>query len=118
MNSGLKAKWIEALRSGEYKQGYGALRDDDDTFCCLGVLCDVIDPDLWNEDTTPLSSDLGVANSSRRIYLHEFGDVTLYQREINTLFAGDNDIVDGLVQMNDKLQMPFNELASWIETNV
>jgi hypothetical protein len=40
-------KWIAALRSGEYTQGTGALHkqaDEDgkpDTFCCLGVACDV-----------------------------------------------------------------------------
>ena len=30
--------WLEALRSGEYEQGHGQLRDGD-SFCCLGVLC-------------------------------------------------------------------------------
>src|SRR6185437_10576766 len=36
--------WIEALRSGKYKQGEQALhRVEDDThkFCCLGVACEV-----------------------------------------------------------------------------
>lgn len=41
----LKAKWVKALRSGEYKQGHGSLcrRADDGSysFCCLGVLEDV-----------------------------------------------------------------------------
>lgn len=46
----LKQKWIDALRFGEYKQGQHNLRDFDDNFCCLGVLCDVIDPSLWVED--------------------------------------------------------------------
>lgn len=40
-----REKWVEALRSGEYKQGKGALRvprnDDRDAFCCLGVACDL-----------------------------------------------------------------------------
>ena len=34
-------KWINALESGEYKQGKHNLRTNDDTFCCLGVLCDI-----------------------------------------------------------------------------
>lgn len=34
----LKAKWVAALRSGEYKQGIGAMRSADDGYCCLGVL--------------------------------------------------------------------------------
>lgn len=33
-------KWVAALRSGEYKQGLAALRIGD-TFCCLGVACDL-----------------------------------------------------------------------------
>lgn len=36
-----KAKWIEALRSGDYKQGQGALREDD-RFCCLGLACEIL----------------------------------------------------------------------------
>ena len=32
--------WIEALRSGNYKQAQSALRRDD-TYCCLGVACDL-----------------------------------------------------------------------------
>jgi hypothetical protein len=36
----VKKLWVDALRSGEYKQGQSRLRDGD-TFCCLGVLCDL-----------------------------------------------------------------------------
>lgn len=41
MDADFKKKWLDALRSGEYKQGYGRLRSSDDRFCCLGVLCHV-----------------------------------------------------------------------------
>lgn len=35
-------KWLAALESGEWKQGRGKLRSDDDNrFCCLGVGADV-----------------------------------------------------------------------------
>jgi hypothetical protein len=40
MNSTIKAQWVAALRSGEYKQGTNYLRKED-RFCCLGVLCDL-----------------------------------------------------------------------------
>lgn len=40
MNADVKTKWLEALRSGEYEQGRGCLhREDNNSFCCLGVLC-------------------------------------------------------------------------------
>lgn len=44
MKPEVKRKWIEALRSGDYKQGINSLRIDRDnkvTYCCLGVLCDL-----------------------------------------------------------------------------
>lgn len=35
-----KAKWIAALRSGDYKQTKNALKNSySDSYCCLGVLC-------------------------------------------------------------------------------
>lgn len=37
----IKAKWLEALRSGEYKQGRVRLRTGESKFCCLGVLTDL-----------------------------------------------------------------------------
>lgn len=47
MDPEIKAKWIAALRSGEYKQGTGRLYDDlTGRFCCLGVLCEVQNDDF------------------------------------------------------------------------
>lgn len=40
MNPEVKARWVAALRSGEYKQGKNALQRDG-KFCCLGVLCEI-----------------------------------------------------------------------------
>jgi hypothetical protein len=41
MNKKIKKEWVEALRSNEYTQGKKVLRDLDNNFCCLGVLCDI-----------------------------------------------------------------------------
>lgn len=42
VNRGNMLKWVEALESGEYTQGPGYLHNPaDDTWCCLGVACDV-----------------------------------------------------------------------------
>ena len=44
-----RQKWVEALRSGDYKQGQKRLRImDDNTFCCLGVACDISELNKWN----------------------------------------------------------------------
>jgi hypothetical protein len=40
MNPQIKEKWIDALRSNEYKQTQGYLHTSDG-YCCLGVLCDL-----------------------------------------------------------------------------
>ncbi len=40
MKARIKKLWVDALRSGEFKQGEGCLKDDD-KFCCLGVLCEL-----------------------------------------------------------------------------
>ena len=41
MKEEIKNLWVEALRSNKYKQGKGNLRNINDEFCCLGVLCDI-----------------------------------------------------------------------------
>lgn len=51
MNANAK-KWVEALRSGAYKQIKRRLRNYDNTaYCCMGVLCDLASragiTDVW-----------------------------------------------------------------------
>lgn len=48
-----RKKWLDALRSGKYKQGVGQLRTGN-RFCCLGVACEVYrttrkDGSKWDE---------------------------------------------------------------------
>ncbi len=40
MNKEIKKQWVEALRSNNYTQNKGMLRDES-RFCALGVLCDL-----------------------------------------------------------------------------
>jgi hypothetical protein len=52
MKQEIKQKWVKALRSGKYKQGEGRLKQKD-TFCCLGVLCDLYRKETgepWEKD--------------------------------------------------------------------
>jgi len=44
----LRKKWIDTLRSDKYEQGRTSLRSLDNKYCCLGVLCDIIDNTKWN----------------------------------------------------------------------
>lgn len=68
MSPEIKAQWLEALRSGEYKQGTGYLHRGDE-FCCLGVLCD-------------LAEKAGVVKSGPS---EAFTDQTVYDREVSSL---------------------------------
>jgi hypothetical protein len=58
MKTAVKKLWVEALRSGEYKQGKKCLRTQDNKFCCLGVLCNLhaqAHPKAAASQTNPLS---------------------------------------------------------------
>lgn len=56
MNPEVKKLWVEALLSGEYKQGFRRLRNANNEFCCLGVLCNLhaqLHPKLAGKQLNP-----------------------------------------------------------------
>jgi hypothetical protein len=106
MNAQKKADWVAALRGGNYKQGTNRLKKQDGTFCCLGVLCDLYDPNRWEaEDDSdyPCYSFDGYAGT-----LPNFVKV-------------DAGIPPGatmtLASMNDQ-GLSFGEIADWIEEHL
>ena len=56
MNPEIKKRWIDALKSGDYKQGTESLCCND-SFCCLGVLCDLYIQDTKNGEWFSYSVD-------------------------------------------------------------
>jgi hypothetical protein len=70
MDEEIKGRWVTALRSGKYRQGQGRLRRENETFCCLGVLCDIVAPDRWGKVDDD-SFQYGVNND---IILEQSGD--------------------------------------------
>jgi hypothetical protein len=112
MNPEIKAKWIEALRSGRYTQAEGFLRIND-SMCCLGVLCDIIAPEDWDrqgefrgEDMLPpeeLCDTIGLPRPARVAEL------------TNDPEAG--TITNDLATMNDG-GASFAEIADFIEENL
>lgn len=48
MKQEIAIKWVEALRSGKYKQGRSYLTTSGSSFCCLGVLCDISCLSEWD----------------------------------------------------------------------
>lgn len=57
METKLKGLWLDALRSGDYRQTQNTLKDNDG-YCCLGVLCHVAaEAGLLPADTEVIETD-------------------------------------------------------------
>lgn len=97
MDKELKAKWIEALRSGKYQQTRAQLYREHATatdpagYCCLGVLCKV----------APIAIDEPVASMAYGTLHGMLGDKA----------------VDKLWTMNDD-GASFVQIADYIEANL
>jgi hypothetical protein len=112
MKQDIKQRWVEALRSGKYKQGTGRLRDQnadgDDEFCCLGVLGDLYDRNRWSHGTEYRVSpeDCRVGTVIAVLPSDVIGDIGLTGAQ-----------QDQLAEMNDH-GSSFEEIARWIEENL
>lgn len=113
MNQEIKKLWTDALESGEYKQGTDVLhRIHNNTFCCLGVLCELHrkltnGPDWIKEEMSYKYSYIG----SSGVLPEEVMDwAGLNQR---------NPIVEGtlLSKLNDNW-MDFKQIATLIKENL
>lgn len=80
MDREIKKLWVEALRSGHFKQAKGRLVDDG-AYCCLGVLCVV-------QGATDLYAEF--EGGVTRCYVGERFSAGLARDEQNTL-GGKND---------------------------
>lgn len=97
MDKELKAKWIAALRSGEYKQCTQDLCNGE-AYCCLGVLHRIV----YGKD--PGSAWYGYSSDSE-----ESGAIV--KRELPDGVRG------SLIDMNDGGKT-FPEIADYIEANL
>jgi hypothetical protein len=117
MNIEYKAKWLAALRSGEYKQGRKFLKKNG-SYCCLGVLCDVVDPTKWNDD---YDYDYGLGVKGVSAYDGVSGTLPFRIREATGFPREDNTgrwAAGVLVEMNDEGQYSFAEIANYIEEHL
>lgn len=107
MNAEVKQKWIDALRSGKYNQTKGCLHDNTG-YCCLGVLCDVVDPNGWDKGD-------GFRETIWN-YKEEVDDLLLPPTLVEDLDI-DEDAPVELSDMNDN-GTPFAEIADYIDKNL
>lgn len=107
MKAETKAKWLEALRSGKYKQCEGSLRNDVGGFCCLGVLHDVTGG-KWHKNRF---SEICTGSKNR---MNSDADML---EGIVFLQGLDRFIAAQLAELNDKGKT-FEEIADVIEEKV
>lgn len=106
MNTEAKKLWVEALRSGEYKQTKHLLHDDEG-YCCLGVLCEV------TRSNTKVPVDYDV--STNRITGYSLWDD---QTDVSEWSEIPRDTQWYLAGMNDDKDKTFAEIADYIEEHL
>jgi hypothetical protein len=95
MNPEVKAKWVKALRSGEYRQIHGTFHKDGG-YCALGVLCS-------------LATKEGVIRGVPTV-----GELPYQVCEWANLSYGQ---ADEIIILNDRGKS-FPSIATWIERNL
>jgi hypothetical protein len=119
MHQHIKKLWVDALRSGSYQQGRNHLRRGD-TYCCLGVLCDLHDQSQnrtgWSkDDELPLCTYLG-CDVLLPPTVRKWAAIT--RRTLDTpFFLTDVSVESKLSLMNDR-GASFDEIADFIEQNL
>lgn len=119
MNPELKAKWVEALRSGQYQQGSYHLRSEKDEYCCLGVLCAIFPGVTWELRTLPDKGSVYTAKVSPT-ELYPDGSIALSSytylpRRISEEVGISQMEQQTLGRANDIEQLSFAEIATYIE---
>ena len=107
MKAELKQKWVDALRSGDYEQGKGALLASG-KYCCLGVLCEVSGLRIVGPNI--LAGDQYESDSYSKIREMIGVDAT----ELTMRNDGSEDVFG----QPDILPHSFAEIADYIEANI
>ncbi len=123
MNQEVKRLWLEALRSGVFPQGTGALQNSGQ-FCCLGVLCElavknrIIPPPnvegYYDGELTYLPTSVknwaGLSTDNPSVYVAK----ELWERMNFDAAKVCSETNLSLAEIND-LDVPFTEIAQLIE---
>jgi len=106
----VKAKWVKALRSGEYKQGIGHLEQQDYNhadekidpvkYCCLGVACHI----GLTQRRKPADKNASTCGDSK-------------PEVVSTKFLP-SKVQDFLAEKNDDSKWGFEKIADWIDENL
>jgi hypothetical protein len=116
-----KKLWLAALRSGKYGQTRGNLASPRlKKMCCLGVLCDIVDPEGWGDVVIHKGSE----GSRKRVRLYDgktgIPSMAIWKKAMAPEKDGRVFILaqGSLASMNDEDKFSFAEIADWIEVNL
>lgn len=110
MDSQLKTDWVAALRSRKYKQGRFYLKNFDDEYCCLGVLCDIIDSSKW-EKTTKEKNPAWTSSNGEKLR------TSFNNKDLEKIGLTEKE-QDKLISLNDDNSATFSQIADYIEHNI
>ena len=115
-------KWLDALRSGKYKQGREALHEDNE-FCCLGVACDLYAKEVggtWVKE--PFDGSTGFYFMVNGYSSQD----NLPMPVVEWLGLNTNDgflspdsspgVAQSLIELNDNFRFDFKKIADVIES--
>ena len=104
-------QWADALESGKYKQGTEALRDVNNEYCCIGVLCDIAPGTKWlyRNDLYYVGQE-NPTHASRHV------------KEWSGLKTDEGRIIFkkgslSLIKLNDERKRSFKQIAAYIRRN-
>jgi len=102
-----KAKWLAALRSGDFEKGQFTLHNKtQNNYCCLDVACRI--------------------NHKQKVLAGAFIDENTFKKDLDKIrvpkiLKGDSDnniVTEKLSDMNDSGKYSFKQIANWIDKNL
>lgn len=116
-----KARWVAALRSGQFQQTDSTLKDRDG-YCCLGVLCHVLSDVVSAAATTYREDGVEIEIGYDRETADEWGftdeiETTELPPPVLAALKLELDEQSDLIVMNDAGKS-FAEIADYIEANL
>lgn len=116
MDKHIAERWVQALRSGQYKQGVGELHPSSKSYCCLGVLCDLYRIEqgkgewVWQKQHTEWLFRV----SDREQEVAVLPPTVCQWADMTSTEGAITNVEEGLAALNDS-GSTFSELADLIE---
>lgn len=87
-------KWAAALRSGKFQQAHGILHINSNRYCCLGVLCIVLNKRISYASILEIRNDSGTLTKRQQNEFIRFNDTLILNfdqiaNEVDKLLVSD-----------------------------